>query len=414
MLMIPFLVFGQDKNSDKPIVSISVPSGVGIEISGEAEVEFINVEGKGGAQHEDDFLKKIETRSPYTQIDKTVLDFKLIYTDYLTYNFSARFDDDGAYADRHILQYKKNNIRIELGKNRPLIALKKNTEAYPLIGTAYWKGREYHLDIEREYSSALFGASISLKRPIGYDDALEDKSFRMLVYDDTQKNDGQTIELGFRGQYSLEPFKVQAWYYFGSLIDDADWKKRLHYDFDYYGNIEKHTVLNKDAYVGHFWFGGRAELTLFDALIRGEYIFSEDAFLPRDGFYFEVGRKLDFFSIKGLFGLVRYGQSRIDPYRLTDSFLNPYKESYDTALLENDDSDNERFSPMLKDPHTWDRELITLAMSYKLSSYAQLRLEYYILDEDTGDTKENSLQQNRRFQPSVDDDQLLIQLRLSF
>ena len=56
---------------------------------------------------------------------KTVLDFKLIYTDYLTYNFSARFDDDGAYADRHILQYKKNNIRIELGKNRPHIALKK-------------------------------------------------------------------------------------------------------------------------------------------------------------------------------------------------------------------------------------------------------------------------------------------------
>ena len=198
--MIPFLVFGQDKNSDKPIVSISVPSGVGIEISGEAEVELINVEGKGGAQHEDDFLKKIETRSPYTQIDKTVLDFKLIYTDYLTYNFSARFDDDGAYADRHILQYKKNNIRIELGKNRPHIALKKNTEAYPLIGTAYWKGREYHLDIEREYSSALFGASIALKRPIGYDDALEDKSFRMLVYDDTQKNDGQTQELGFRGQ----------------------------------------------------------------------------------------------------------------------------------------------------------------------------------------------------------------------
>ena len=69
---------------------------------------------------------------------------------------------------------------------------------------------------------------------------------------------------------------------------------------------------------------------------------------------------------------------------------------------------------MLKDPHTWDRELITLAMSYELSSYAQLRLEYYILDEDTGDTKENSTQQNRRFQPSVDDDQLLIQLRLSF
>ena len=117
-----------------------------IEVSGEVEVEFINVEGPGGAQNRDEFIQKVDYRSPFVEIDKTVLDFKLLYTKNLTYNFSLRFDDDGAYADKHFLKYKKNNSVLEFGKNRPLIALKRNTEGYPLIGTAYWKGRQYHLD----------------------------------------------------------------------------------------------------------------------------------------------------------------------------------------------------------------------------------------------------------------------------
>ncbi len=74
-----FLLHAQDGNAESSSggVSINIPSGIEIEVSGKAEVEFIDVEGKGGARYEDDFLKKIETRSPYTQIDKTVLNFNL-------------------------------------------------------------------------------------------------------------------------------------------------------------------------------------------------------------------------------------------------------------------------------------------------------------------------------------------------
>ena len=89
------------------------------------EVEFIDVEGRGGAQYRDEFIQKVDYRSPFVEIDKTVLDFKLLYTDNLTYNFSLRFDDDGAYADKHFLNYKKENSKLEFGKNRPLIALKE-------------------------------------------------------------------------------------------------------------------------------------------------------------------------------------------------------------------------------------------------------------------------------------------------
>jgi len=387
-------------------ISLSIPSGVEIEVSGEVEVEFINVEGPGGAQNRDEFIQKVDYRSPFVEIDKTVLDFKLLYTKNLTYNFSLRFDDDGAYADKHFLKYKKNNSVLEFGKNRPLIALKRNTEGYPLIGTAYWKGRQYHLDYEKRFSSFSFGTSIALKRLIGYDAAAEDKSFEMMVYDDTKKIDGQTLEFGFRAESSFEPFKIQGWYYFGKLVDDEEWKARLHYDFDYYARIEDDQVLSNDAYVGHFWFGGRAEFSLSNVLTRAEYIFSEDGFLPRHGYYLETSTKVNLFSLENIFLLVRIGELKIDPMRLTNSVLNPYRnsKSYDKSLLDVEENNDKRFYPLLKDPQTWDRRLLTLALGYDLTSYAKLRFEYYILNEETNDAT----------QPGVDDDQMLIQLKFNF
>ena len=392
-------IFSQESNN--PILSINVPSGVGIEVSGEVEVEFIDVEGKGGAQYRDEFIQKVDYRSPFVEIDKTVLDFKLLYTQDLTYNFSLRFDDDKAYADKHFLKYKKGNSILEFGKNRPLIALKRKTEGYPLIGTAYWKGRQYHLDYQKEFSSFSFGASIALKRLIGYDAAAEDKSFEMMVYDDTEKIDGQTLEFGFRGETSFKPIKLQGWYYFGKLVDDEEWKARLHYDFDYYANIEDDQVLSDSAYVGHFWYGGRAEYALGKIFSRAEYIYSEDGFLPRHGYYLETSTSFDFLSFENIFVLFRLGELKIDPMRQTNSFLNPYRNDYDKSLLENNDEDNERFYPLLKDPQTWNRTMITFALGYDITSYAKLKLEYYVLDEETGDDT----------QPSVKDDQMLIQLK---
>ena len=384
---------------------ITIPSGVGIEISGEVEVEFIDVEGKGGARYRDEFIQKVDYRSPFVEIDKTVLDFKLLYTDNLTYNFSLRFDDDGAYADKHFLKYQRGNSRLEFGKNRPLISLKRKTEGYPLIGTAYWKGRQYHLDYQRNFSSSSIGISVALKRLIGYDAAAEDKSFEMMVYDDTKKIDGQTLEFGLRAERTFAPLKLQGWYYFGKLVDDEEWKARLHYDFDYYANIEDDQVLSKDAYVGHFWYGGRAELLLGKILSRAEYIYSEDGFLPRHGYYIETSTSFNLLALENVFALLRFGELKIDPMRLTDSFINPYKNDYDTSLLENDDDDDERFFPLLKDPQTWNRTMITFALGYDITSYAKLKFEYYILDEETGggDT-----------QPNVNDDQMLVQLKFNF
>ena len=379
------IVLSQSSDTQNNEISLSIPSGVKIELSGEVEVEFIDVEGKGGAGNREGFLKKIETRSPHTRIDKAVLDFKVIYSPTISYRFSLRFNDNRAYADKHYLLYKKDDLRVEIGKNRPAVALKRKTEGYPLIGTAYWKGRQYHIDVSRKFAIFDYGASIALKRPLGYDDALEDKSFNMLVYNDTEKTDGQTYEFGLRGKMDLGIMNFQSWYYTGKLIDDEDWKKRLHYDFDYYANLEPDNVLSKDANIDHSWYGVRGEISIFNSLIRAEYIGSVDGFLNRGGFYGEISSNVQ----KNLLMLVRYGELRIDP-------------------------GGNDFFPLLKDPQTWDRKLLTLASVYDITDYAKLKVEYYFLGEVTGDKQEYADSERRSFQPEVKDDQLLVQLELNF
>ena len=379
------IILSQSSDTQNNEISLSIPSGVKIELSGEVEVEFIDVEGKGGAGNREGFLKKIETRSPHTRIDKAVLDFKVIYSPTISYRFSLRFNDNRAYADKHYLLYKKDDLRVEIGKNRPAVALKRKTEGYPLIGTAYWKGRQYHIDVSRKFAIFDYGASIALKRPLGYDDALEDKSFNMLVYNDTEKTDGQTYEFGLRGKMDLGIMNFQSWYYTGKLIDDEDWKKRLHYDFDYYANLEPDNVLSKDANIDHSWYGVRGEISIFNSLIRAEYIGSVDGFLNRGGFYGEISSNVQ----KNLLMLVRYGELRIDP-------------------------GGNDFFPLLKDPQTWDRKLLTLASVYDITDYAKLKVEYYFLGEVTGDKQEYADSERRSFQPEVKDDQLLVQLELNF
>ena len=110
------------------------------------------------------------------------------------------------------------------------------------------------------------------------------------------------------------------------------------------------------------------------------------------------------FTLKNIYALLRFGELKIDPMRLTDSFMNPYRNDYDKSLLENDDEDNERFFPLLKDPQTWNRKMITFALGYDITSYAKLKFEYYILDEETGDDS----------QPNVKDNQMLVQLKFNF
>ena len=79
---------------------------------------------------------------------------------------------------------------------------------------------------------------------------------------------------------------------------------------------------------------------------------------------------------------------------------------------------NGDWEPMLDDPHSWDRTLITLATSYSITEYAKVKFEYYITGEETGDTIEKAESYNnnegRAYQPDMEDNQFLIQFELKF
>jgi len=381
-------------------VSFNLPSGVNINIAGEVEFEFVDVEGEGGAINSNEFIQKVETRSPHVRIDKAVLKFNILYSDNISFRFGLRFNDDNAYVDKSYLLIKKNNTRYEIGSNRPSIALKREIEGYPLIGTAFWKGRQYHIDIEQKFSIINFGASLALKRPLGYDSPAEDKSYRILVYDNmpnkTRDWDGVTVESGLRASFNLNPFKITGWYYTGKLYDDYDWQGVLMNDFTDY-RVAQGTVLPKEANRDHYWFGGRAEYNTPFGLLRGEYIYSLDGYLPRSGYYVEFGTPFKLMDLP-LYCLARYGELKINPES------NMYVGQDWTAELD--------------DPQTWDRSLITLAAVYELTTYSKIKFEYYITGETTGDTQElaDSYNNNigRDYQPDMNDNQLLIQFELNF
>ena len=285
---------------------------------------------------------------------------------------------------------------MEIGSNRPRIALDREVEGYPLIGTAFWKGRQYHLDYEKQLKiiNMKLGGSIALKRPLAFDAPAEDDSYQMLVYGNMPKKtnewDGVTQEIGLRSQIKFGMVNILSWGYVGQLYDDYDW--RLLYDQFTYYRYAQGQVLPKDANRDHYWGGIRTELDMFGLFTRAEYIVSKDGFLDRDGFYIETRRSINnFFYNKPVLILARYGGLNIEP--------------------------GGTWEAQLDDPHTWDRTMLTLAAVYDLTKYAKVKLEYYITGEKTGDTitkaESYNFGQGREYQPNMVDNQLLIQFELN-
>ena len=125
------------------LTSIKSESGLEILLGGEVETEFVDVEGPGGFENQDLTYNKVKNRSPHMRIDKAVLSTRVNYSENLYYNFELRVGDIKANVDKHYARWTLPgiNTRFEMGKNKPMIAVKRQTEGYPLIGTAFWKGR---------------------------------------------------------------------------------------------------------------------------------------------------------------------------------------------------------------------------------------------------------------------------------
>jgi hypothetical protein len=373
------------------LTSIKSESGLEILLGGEVETEFVDVEGPGGFENQDLTYNKVKNRSPHMRIDKAVLSTRVNYSENLYYNFELRFGDKKANVDKHYARWKipSINTQLEMGKNKPMIATKRQTEGYPLIGTAFWKGREYHITSETKYNLGEnirvdLGLSFAMKRPLGTDDAAEDKSFKMMVYDDYDDKDGQTFEYGGSLGLKVIGLTAEGWYYTGKLIDDYDWKTSLGF-LPGYDDIANSNPDWEEDDKTHWWYGSRVSLDRGNIHIRAEYIDALDGLLPRNGYYAEGSYRLKLKRIKNIEPLVRYGNLNID-----------------------------RHAPALGDPETWDREMITFALLCRLNDYLSIKTEYYLLNEETGGTIQTDDQGNSLDNAAVKDNQFLLQIKFEF
>lgn len=371
-------------------VNVQTESGLNVTLGGEVEMEFIDVEGPGGFSNQDLTVKKVKNRSPHMRIDKAILSAKVDYSENLYYSFEFRFGDQKAYIDKHYarLNVPSINTQFEIGKNKPMIAIKRKTEGYPLIGTAFWKGREYHIASETKTNIGPLkltgGLSFAMKRPLGTDDAAEDKSFKMLVYDNYNSKDGQTFEYG--AALALEAFglSTQGWYYTGKLIDDFDWKTSLGFLSGYNDFAKVTPGVEKDD-MTHYWYGGRVGFDRGSFHARAEYIKAMDGYLPRSGHYMEVSYQIKLKEKASIKPIVRVGELNLD-------------------LL----------SPSLGDPATWARSMTTVGLLTQLNDFLSMKIEYYLLGETTGGEKITNFEGKVIDNGFVKDNQLLLQIKYEF
>lgn len=352
----------------------NVSSDLPIKIGAIVELQYLDVEGKGGFSHQDSGINKVETRSPQIGLDKAVLSLDSPMTENLDYYMELKMLDSRAYLDRHYLTLTvpRLNTKLEVGKNKPFINTSRRTEIYPLIGSAYWRTREYHIVSETNVSVHNFeiswNLSLAQQRPLGTREAAKDQSFKMLVYGESEAKDGQTFEKGAGLSLGYEMFRISAWGFVGSLIDDYDWKNQLSQSIQHYdslGDPENKT---------HYWYGARFDLDPSSTHLRAEYIRSKDGLLPRWGYYGELSHRLQVSSFPIL--------KSIEP------------------LFRLDKLDVQNLSPQLANPLTWDRTMKTFAVILEFDPTLSLNLEYYQIEENTGAASE------------IKDNQFLTRLKL--
>lgn len=392
-LLLPMLVFGQG-------ITVSTGSGLDVVLGGEVELEFVDVEGKGGFTHQDLTYQKVKNRSPHMRIDMAVLSTRVNYNENLYYLIEFRFDDASAYVDKQYarLNVPSMNTQFELGKNRPFVATKRQSEGYPLVGTAFWKGREAHLTADTELplgekGKILTGLSLGMKRPFGTDDAAEDKSFKMLVYDEYEPKAGQTIEYGVKAGVELAGLKALGWFYTGQLIDDWDWKISLKQSLAPYSTIE-----GSISDTTHYWFGGRLDYDIAGLHLRGEYVEGKDGLLSRYGYYGEGSYTIPapaFLHSKSLSFLGRYGALRLRPA---------------------DNMNGQTISwAYLSEAMSWNRQMTTISTMLEINDNLALKVEYYLLGEETGWEEDPTIpDEDELDQSSVKDNQFLLHLNFKF
>ncbi len=330
------------------------------EIGGELELEFVNTQ--------DD--TSISEPEPHFQLDKFVLSPRIHLADNVALNADIEMTQSDITVCVATLNFSDLvfDSELKIGLDSRFIAASRKTEAYPLIGNAFWRDEEIGVTWSMERKPFYGVLSVSQGLELDTKAVGEDNSYRMLQDNTLLGSYGGVKEVGVGLGVVKElgrggAVDVLGFGYFNELSDAdiAFLKSNLS---SYNSNEERQcrTGLNLKYDLGNFNF-------------FTQYITARDGDLSRYGWYVQPSYKVTlpvgwkYFKTHDL--LVRYGRYNVNTPKA--------------------------FSL----PATWDREELLFAVITDVMQNVKLKTEYSINDEKTGNG-------------AVRNDELLMQLEVSF
>lgn len=353
----------EEKAEDKGFLSFK---GVEFQLGGELEYEFVDTAGDG------------EEDEAHFQLDKMVLQPKIKIGDKLKLDAQIYFvknsSADRAYIEEFHAEFTDLflNSWADVGLYERWVKgqYKRKLEAYPLVGTAFWRDDAPTLTWGGEHESIYWMFSVGNGYELDRKQVSEDTANNNDILHDNRAGSGVSdsmeygINIGLKQELFGGNIDILGFYYYDELSSDD----RTFLQAQFPGYTSSADDKNR--------LGVSVRYDLNDWRFAGQYIKAEDGELDRDGWVIEAGYHLDFQGrewLTGVMPIISYGEMDID-------------NSYDRNL---------------NNPLSWDRQKTMVGLIFDLYKNTKLRLEYYVNDEDTGGD-------------DIDNNEFLAQLEIKF
>ncbi len=372
ILISTFIVFslflpGKPVNAAEPLASLR---GAEIEIGGELELEIIDSQADGTVVRDGNGNILGGTPNPNSRmsIDKIVITPKVRFNTGILFQADIEFGPSSSKIDEAWIKIPglPFNSWIKFGLEDTFHHPSRKTEAYPIVGHAFWQDEDLGLFMGGEQGSFYWRFSATNGRRLRDRQAGEDAVFPITTDDDdnAETNANKQVGLGLGLDHSFkEAHKIDILpFYFESDLSAGD--------MAYLNAITTYAGGTQDK---QSRYGLNLDYVLRGFSFFGQIIMAEDGGMDRDGWYIQPSytQKIGMARLQSMEFLVRYEEYNVD------------------LVLDPSDS------------RTWNRQRTTLAILSKIVPGFTVKVEYYINEEDTGGAK-------------VDNNEALVQLEAKF
>ncbi len=308
-----------------------------------------------------------EKADSYAGLDRVEIDLKATITEGVYSKGTLKFEETRVEVDEWYTRFSLEDHWLKAGltdrfiKPRDLDLGDRKTAGYPLGGIAFWRDEQYNLTFGGMFPEVMggdiryrlsYGSGLILGRRRPGDHTFTDPGVRVedrLIHDDDHGQLGDEIGLGLGYRYHFGEKDTL------DLVGFGIWSRANSPHADVRGLIGWPKEKDQQR------IGGRVVYRPGASMFMAEYIDAKDGRLDRDAWYLQASHKVEFPDplIGGRFftavePLIRYGEYDVD-----------------TAKV-------------FRNPLTWDREQLTLALLCDITKNVSLRLECDINDERTG------------------------------